>query len=115
MAANKREKDCKTNAPGPAFYVPAGAALLHENEQRQAVAEGHEPGLHGWIHELNSKLPLEAERDLMLRSMDTAPTRAGAWSSRGPSQVPNARLSTAASRTPAFSSWVLTTSRAIAS
>ncbi len=35
------------------------------------VAEGHEIGIHGWIHELNSVLPLEAERDLMLRSADT--------------------------------------------
>jgi len=32
------------------------------------VAEGHEIGIHGWIHELNSILPQEAERDLMMRS-----------------------------------------------
>jgi peptidoglycan-N-acetylglucosamine deacetylase len=53
------------------FYVPAVSALLHEDEQREIVQQGHEIALHGWIHELNSKLPLEAERDLMLRSMDT--------------------------------------------
>ena len=53
------------------FFVPAVAALLHEDEQRRVVAEGHEVGIHGWIHELNSVLPLEAERDLMLRSADT--------------------------------------------
>lgn len=53
------------------FYVPAVSALLHEDEQRQVVAEGHEIGLHGWIHELNSKLPMETERELMLRSADT--------------------------------------------
>jgi peptidoglycan-N-acetylglucosamine deacetylase len=35
------------------------------------VAEGHEIGIHGWIHELNSILPQEAERDLMMRSADT--------------------------------------------
>ena len=52
------------------FYVPAVAALLHEDEQRQVVAEGHEIGIHGWIHELNSILPYEAERDLMFRSTD---------------------------------------------
>ena len=52
------------------FYVPAVAALLHEDEQRRVVAEGHEIGIHGWIHELNSVLPFEAERDLMLRSAD---------------------------------------------
>jgi peptidoglycan-N-acetylglucosamine deacetylase len=53
------------------FYVPAVAALLHEDEQRRVVAEGHEIGIHGWIHELNSVLPYEAERELMLRSADT--------------------------------------------
>jgi peptidoglycan/xylan/chitin deacetylase (PgdA/CDA1 family) len=34
------------------------------------VAEGHEVGIHGWIHERNSVLPLEAERDLQLRSAE---------------------------------------------
>lgn len=53
------------------FYVPAVAALLHPDEQRQVVAEGHEIGIHGWIHELNSVLPEEAERDLMMRSAET--------------------------------------------
>jgi peptidoglycan/xylan/chitin deacetylase (PgdA/CDA1 family) len=53
------------------FYVPAVAALLYPDEQRQLVAEGHEIGIHGWIHELNSILPYEAERDLMMRSADT--------------------------------------------
>jgi len=53
------------------FYVPAVAALLHEDEQRRVVAEGHEIGIHGWIHELNSVLPHAAERDLMLRAADT--------------------------------------------
>ncbi|MDR5780792.1 polysaccharide deacetylase [Caballeronia sp. LZ065] len=52
------------------FYVPAVAAMLHEDEQRRVIAEGHEIGIHGWIHELNSVLPYEAERDLMLRSSD---------------------------------------------
>src|SRR5258705_556940 len=53
------------------FYVPAVAALLHPDEQRRVVAEGHEIGIHGWIHELNSVLPYEVERDLMLRAADT--------------------------------------------
>jgi peptidoglycan/xylan/chitin deacetylase (PgdA/CDA1 family) len=52
------------------FYVPAVAALIHPDEQRRVVAEGHEIGIHGWIHELNSVLPYEHERDLMLRSAD---------------------------------------------
>ncbi len=53
------------------FYVPAVTALIHPDEQRRIIAEGHEIGIHGWIHELNSVLPYEAERDLMLRSSDT--------------------------------------------
>src|ERR1700675_3177910 len=53
------------------FYVPAVSALLHPDEQRRVIAEGHEIGIHGWIHELNSVLPHAAERDLMLRAADT--------------------------------------------
>jgi peptidoglycan-N-acetylglucosamine deacetylase len=53
------------------FYVPAVVALLHPDEQRRVIAEGHEIGIHGWIHELNSTLPGPAERDLILRSADT--------------------------------------------
>jgi len=52
------------------FYVPAVVALLYPDEQRQIAAEGHEIGIHGWIHELNSELGYESERDLMLRSSD---------------------------------------------
>ena len=59
------------------FYVPAVAALLHPDEQRRVIAEGHEIGIHGWIHELNSVLPYAAERDLMLRSADTLETITG--------------------------------------
>ncbi|HZQ63541.1 MAG TPA: polysaccharide deacetylase [Casimicrobiaceae bacterium] len=52
------------------FYVPAVAALTYPDEQRRVVAEGHEIGIHGWIHEVNSTLPYDAERDLMMRSRD---------------------------------------------
>lgn len=52
------------------FYVPAVAGLLHDDEQRRVTGAGHEIGLHGWIHELNSVLAHEDERDLMLRSAD---------------------------------------------
>lgn len=53
------------------FFVPAVVALTHPDEQKALVAEGHEIGIHGWIHELNSVLPYEAESDLMRRSADT--------------------------------------------
>ena len=53
------------------FFVPAVAALLYPDEQRRVIAEGHEIGLHGWIHELNSILPEKDERELHLRASDT--------------------------------------------
>ena len=53
------------------FFVPAVAALLYPDEQRRVIAEGHEIGLHGWIHELNSVLPEKEERELHLRASDT--------------------------------------------
>lgn len=53
------------------FFVPAVSALLHPDEQRSLADDGHEIGLHGWIHELNTELPAAIERDLMLRAADT--------------------------------------------
>jgi len=52
------------------FYVPAVVAMLYPDEQRALIEAGHEIGIHGWIHELNSILPYEAECDLMFRSAD---------------------------------------------
>ena len=53
------------------FFVPAVSALLYPDEQRRVIAEGHEIGIHGWIHERNSELPADAERELQMRSADT--------------------------------------------
>jgi peptidoglycan-N-acetylglucosamine deacetylase len=52
------------------FFVPAVVALLYPDEQRRVVAEGHEVGIHGWIHERNSELPPPAERELQMRSAE---------------------------------------------
>ncbi|HRE20505.1 MAG TPA: polysaccharide deacetylase [Rhabdaerophilum sp.] len=52
------------------FFVPAVAAKLYPGEQRRVIAEGHEIGLHGWIHEVNSTLPEAIERDLHFRAAD---------------------------------------------
>ena len=52
------------------FFVPAVVALLYPDEQRRIVSEGHEIGIYGWIHELNSALASDVERDLMMRSAD---------------------------------------------
>ena len=60
------------------FFVPAVSALLHPEEQRVVAGDGHEIGIHGWIHERNSLLPYEAEKDLLLRSSDTLEKLTGA-------------------------------------
>jgi peptidoglycan/xylan/chitin deacetylase (PgdA/CDA1 family) len=52
------------------FFVPAVVAELHPDEQRAVVGEGHEVGIHGWIHEFNSKLPPAEERALQMRAAD---------------------------------------------
>ena len=53
------------------WFIP-GHSIETFPAQMKAVADaGHEIGIHGWIHERNSVLPLDAERDLMLRSADT--------------------------------------------
>lgn len=61
----------KREAIRATFFVPAIAALLHPDEQKRVIAEGHEIGLHGWIHEVNSTLPADIERDLHFRAADT--------------------------------------------
>ena len=60
----------KTHDVRATFYVPAVVASLYPEEQKRIISEGHEIGIHGWIHELNSKLPRDVERDLMFRSAD---------------------------------------------
>jgi peptidoglycan-N-acetylglucosamine deacetylase len=52
------------------FFYPAVAALLHADEVRGVAAEGHEIGIHSWIHERNTALPFMAERDLSMRAAD---------------------------------------------
>src|SRR5262249_56311253 len=38
------------------FFVPGVIAKLHPDEQRRVVAEGHEIGMPGWIHQGTSEL-----------------------------------------------------------
>ena len=40
------------------FFYPAVSALLHPDEVRGVAGEGHEIGIHSWIHERNTTLPL---------------------------------------------------------
>jgi peptidoglycan-N-acetylglucosamine deacetylase len=52
------------------FFMPAVSALLHPDEVRRYAAEGHEVGMHGWIHERTATLSPGDERDLALRSAE---------------------------------------------
>ncbi|MBO1073248.1 polysaccharide deacetylase family protein [Roseomonas marmotae] len=52
------------------FFYPAVSALLHPEEVRGVAEEGHEIGIHSWIHERNTLLPYEVERDLAFRAAD---------------------------------------------
>jgi len=59
------------------FFYPAVSALLHPDEVRGLAEEGHEIGIHSWIHEANTTLPREAERDLTFRAAETLSRIAG--------------------------------------
>ena len=59
------------------FFYPAVSALLYPDEVRAVAAEGHEIGIHSWIHEANTTLPREAERDLTLRAAEVLTRLAG--------------------------------------
>lgn len=54
------------------FFVPAVTALLHPEAIKAILSRGrHEIGLHGWIHERNSLLSENEERDVMRRAFNT--------------------------------------------
>ncbi len=53
------------------FFYPAVSALLYPDEARAVAQDGHEIGIHSWIHERNTVLPYEAERDLAFRAAET--------------------------------------------
>ncbi len=53
------------------FFMPAVCAQIDPAETRRILEAGHEIGLHGWIHENNSKLDARTERELILRARDT--------------------------------------------
>lgn len=59
------------------FFYPAVSALLYPGEVKGLAAEGHEIGIHSWIHERNTTLPLAAERDLSRRASDVLANLAG--------------------------------------
>ncbi|MEV7422389.1 MULTISPECIES: polysaccharide deacetylase family protein [unclassified Streptomyces] len=52
------------------FFMPAVSALLHPEEARSYTRDGHELAVHGWIHERNTLLGREDERELIGRALD---------------------------------------------
>jgi peptidoglycan-N-acetylglucosamine deacetylase len=70
VAVPRIEKLLDRHGIKASFFVPAVVALLYPAEQRRLAESGHEIGIHGWIHERNSQLPHEAERELQLRAGD---------------------------------------------
>jgi peptidoglycan/xylan/chitin deacetylase (PgdA/CDA1 family) len=60
----------RNNSIPATFFVPAVSAIHYPDEQRALIDEGHEIALHGWIHELNTLLDGDTERDLQHRSAD---------------------------------------------
>jgi peptidoglycan/xylan/chitin deacetylase (PgdA/CDA1 family) len=59
------------------FFYPAVSALLHPEEVRALADEGHEIGIHSWIHEANTGLPPGVERELTMRAADVLEKIAG--------------------------------------
>ncbi len=61
----------KRHKVSASFFMPAVVALIDPDEPRRIRDHGHEIGMHGWIHENNSLLEFDDERDLMLRAFET--------------------------------------------
>jgi peptidoglycan/xylan/chitin deacetylase (PgdA/CDA1 family) len=60
------------------FFVPAVSAMLHPDLiETILLAEGHEIGVHGWVHEHASWLEPPEELELMERSIDLLTRQAG--------------------------------------
>lgn len=60
----------KRHGTPASFFIPAVSAMLHEAEVKTIVDDGHEIAAHSWIHEFNSRLDHDTERDLMFRAAD---------------------------------------------
>ena len=59
------------------FFYPAVSALLHPDEVRGVAGEGHEIGIHSWIHERNTTLSYGDELDLSRRAAEVLSSLAG--------------------------------------
>lgn len=59
------------------FFIPAVCALLRPDEAPGYLSRGHEVAVHGWIHERNSLLSREDERELVTRAIDVLEAQIG--------------------------------------
>ena len=60
------------------FFIPAVSLMLHPEMADLIKRSGrHEFGVHGWIHETNTLLPADIERDLVRRAVDYLTTATG--------------------------------------
>lgn len=60
------------------FFIPAVSLMLHPEMADVIKKAGHhEFGVHGWIHEMNTQLPANVERDLVKRALDYLTTATG--------------------------------------
>ena len=59
------------------FYIPAVCALLRPDEVPTYVDNGHEVGVHGWIHERNTLLTHGQELDLLGRATEVLHKQSG--------------------------------------
>ncbi len=60
------------------FFIPSVSLALSPEMATAIKRSGrHEFGVHGWIHELNSNLPEDVERDLLRRAFDELTTLTG--------------------------------------
>ena len=61
------------------FFIPAVSLMLTPEMADLIKRSGrHEFGVHGWIHETNTTLPAEVERELVQRAVDTLTRLTGA-------------------------------------
>lgn len=53
------------------FFIPAVSLMLHPEMADLIKTSGrHEFAVHGWIHEMNTQVPADVERDLVARALD---------------------------------------------
>lgn len=66
----------RTNIPA-SFFVPGWTVEHYPDTMRAIIADGHEIGHHGWIHETPTSLTRDEERDVLERGIRVIEATAG--------------------------------------